>query len=59
LAMAAALPEVVFHGLPAEIAESPRPRGTSAYVNAANATVSIDNTSDIRLAWLWVKLSAR
>ena len=46
LEVAAALPEVVFHGLPAEIAESPRQGGTSAYVNAASATLSIGNTSD-------------
>jgi len=37
---------MVFHGLPAEIAEPPRQGGTSAYVNAASATLRIGNTSD-------------
>ena len=46
LAVAPSLPEVVFHGLPAEIAEPPHQGGTSAYVNAVSATLSIGNTSD-------------
>jgi hypothetical protein len=45
--VASPLPEMVFHGLPAEIAETPPQGGTSAYVNAASATVSIGNISDL------------